>query len=103
LGVNVAVSILLGTLFLQIGDDGSKIFDNYNLLFSILMHHVGSTLMLNIINCKLRFVDISSTTNINVTIKFIFVNSLYYFVYGELISYNFFSSCWNFYTDERAF
>ncbi|XP_025419247.1 ATP-binding cassette sub-family G member 4-like [Sipha flava] len=50
LGVNVAVSILLGTLFLQIGDDGSKIFDNYNLLFSILMHHVGSTLMLNIIN-----------------------------------------------------
>lgn len=53
LGVNVAVSMLLGTLFLQIGNDGSKIFDNYNLLFSILMHHVGSTLMLNIINCKI--------------------------------------------------
>lgn len=52
IGVNVAVSILLGTLFLQIGDDGNKIFDNYNLLFSILMQHVGSTLMLNIINCE---------------------------------------------------
>ncbi|XP_060833391.1 ATP-binding cassette subfamily G member 4 isoform X3 [Rhopalosiphum padi] len=50
IGVNITVSLLLGTLFLQIGDDGSKIFDNYNLLFSILMHHVGSTLMLNIIN-----------------------------------------------------
>ncbi|VVC36020.1 Hypothetical protein CINCED_3A016345 [Cinara cedri] len=49
-GVNIVVSLLLGTLFLQIGDDGNKIFDNYNLLFSILMHHVGSTLMLNIIN-----------------------------------------------------
>jgi len=50
IGVNIVVSLLLGTLFLQIGDDGNKIFDNYNLLFSILMHHVGSTLMLNIIN-----------------------------------------------------
>ncbi|XP_050440575.1 ATP-binding cassette subfamily G member 4 [Adelges cooleyi] len=50
IGVNIAVSVLLGSLFLQIGDDGNKIFDNYNLLFSVLMHHVGSTLMLNIIN-----------------------------------------------------
>jgi len=50
IGVNITVSVLLGILFLQIGEDGSRIFDNYNLLFSILMHHVGSTLMLNIIN-----------------------------------------------------
>ncbi|XP_050548541.1 ATP-binding cassette sub-family G member 4 [Daktulosphaira vitifoliae] len=50
LGVNLVISLLLGTLFHNTGVDGSTIFDNYNLLFSIIMHHVGSTLMLNIIN-----------------------------------------------------
>uniref|UniRef100_A0A0U9HYG1 Putative ABCG protein n=1 Tax=Chrysomela populi TaxID=154003 RepID=A0A0U9HYG1_CHRPP len=48
-GVNIAVSIMLGTLYWKAGDDGTKVLDNYNLLFSILMHHTFATMMLTIL------------------------------------------------------
>lgn len=41
---------MLGTLYWQAGIDGSKVLDNYNLLFSILMHHMMSTMMLMILS-----------------------------------------------------
>jgi hypothetical protein len=43
---------MLGTLYWQAGRDGTKVLDNYNLLFSILMHHMMSTMMLTILTCK---------------------------------------------------
>ncbi|XP_022899901.2 ATP-binding cassette sub-family G member 4 [Onthophagus taurus] len=49
IGVNVLVAIMLGTLYWRAGIDGSKVLDNYNLLFSILMHHMMSTMMLTIL------------------------------------------------------
>lgn len=55
--VNVLVSIMLGALYVNSGRDASKVFDNYNLMFSMIMHHVMSSMMLNIISCKyLEFV-----------------------------------------------
>jgi hypothetical protein len=50
--VNVFVGLMLGTLYWQAGRDGTKVLDNYNLLFSILMHHMMSTMMLTILTCK---------------------------------------------------
>jgi ABC-type multidrug transport system ATPase subunit/ABC-type multidrug transport system permease subunit len=47
--VNVFVGLMLGTLYWQAGRDGTKVLDNYNLLFSILMHHMMSTMMLTIL------------------------------------------------------
>uniref|UniRef100_A0A1B6KVQ4 ABC transporter domain-containing protein n=1 Tax=Graphocephala atropunctata TaxID=36148 RepID=A0A1B6KVQ4_9HEMI len=47
--VNIFTGIMLGTLWLQVGDKGSRVLDNYNLLFSILIHHVMSTMMLAIL------------------------------------------------------
>ncbi|KAG8303008.1 hypothetical protein J6590_108194 [Homalodisca vitripennis] len=47
--VNILTGIMLGTLWLQVGDKGSRVLDNYNLLFSILIHHVMSTMMLAIL------------------------------------------------------
>ncbi|KAJ8922550.1 hypothetical protein NQ315_007580 [Exocentrus adspersus] len=49
IGVNVMVGLMLGTLYIKAGIDGSKVLDNYNLLFSILMHHMMSTMMLTIL------------------------------------------------------
>ncbi|KAL1509071.1 hypothetical protein ABEB36_003869 [Hypothenemus hampei] len=49
IGVNVITALMLGTLYLKAGTDGSKVLDNYNLLFSILMHHTFSTMMLTIL------------------------------------------------------
>lgn len=43
---------MLGTLYWKCGSDGGKVLDNYNLLFSILMHHMMSTMMLMILTCK---------------------------------------------------
>lgn len=48
--VNFLVSIMLGLLYVNSGEDASKVFDNYNLLFSVIMHHVMSSMMLNIIS-----------------------------------------------------
>nr|CAD7459474.1 unnamed protein product [Timema tahoe] len=49
LGVNVMVGMMLGTLFFQSGNDGSRTLDNYNLLFSILVHQMSSNMMLSIL------------------------------------------------------
>ncbi|GLV37364.1 uncharacterized protein CBL_10669 [Carabus blaptoides fortunei] len=47
--VNIATGLMLGVLYMQAGMDGSKVLDNYNMLFSILMHHMMSTMMLTIL------------------------------------------------------
>lgn len=49
IGVNFLTALMLGTLYYNAGVDGSKVLDNYNLLFSILMHHTFSTMMLTIL------------------------------------------------------
>ncbi|CAG2066211.1 unnamed protein product, partial [Timema podura] len=49
LGVNVMMGMMLGTLFFQSGNDGSRTLDNYNLLFSILVHQMSSNMMLSIL------------------------------------------------------
>ena len=50
--VNVIVGVLLGILFWQSGDEGSRVLDNWNLLFSILVHHMMTTMMLTVLTCK---------------------------------------------------
>jgi len=52
--VNIGISALLGWIFYGSGNDGSRVLDNYNLLFSILMHHMMTTMMLTILTCKLN-------------------------------------------------
>ncbi|VVC95609.1 unnamed protein product [Leptidea sinapis] len=47
--VNVLVGVMLGTLFINAGNEGSRVLDNYNLLFAILMHHMMSPMMLTIL------------------------------------------------------
>ncbi|XP_074026119.1 ATP-binding cassette sub-family G member 4 isoform X2 [Leptinotarsa decemlineata] len=47
--VNFLVSAMLGVLYWKSGSDGSRILDNYNLLFAILMHHMFSSMMLTIL------------------------------------------------------
>uniref|UniRef100_A0A6M2E3Q0 Putative transporter abc superfamily breast cancer resistance protein n=1 Tax=Xenopsylla cheopis TaxID=163159 RepID=A0A6M2E3Q0_XENCH len=47
--VNILVGIMLGVLFIEAGNKGSRVLDNYNLLFSILMHQMMSPMMLNIL------------------------------------------------------
>ncbi|XP_030766388.1 ATP-binding cassette sub-family G member 1 [Sitophilus oryzae] len=49
IGVNIITALMLGTLYLNAGTDGSKVLDNYNLLFSILMHHTFTPMMLTIL------------------------------------------------------
>lgn len=50
--VNVVIAALLGMLFVDSGNEGSRVLDNYNLLFGILMHHMMTTMMLTILTCK---------------------------------------------------
>ncbi|KAK7788384.1 hypothetical protein R5R35_006557 [Gryllus longicercus] len=47
--VNILTGIMLGVLFIQAGNEGSRVLDNYNLLFGILMHHMMTTMMLTIL------------------------------------------------------
>ncbi|CAB3223859.1 unnamed protein product [Arctia plantaginis] len=47
--VNVLVGIMLGSLFIEAGNEGSRVLENYNLLFAILMHHMMSPMMLTIL------------------------------------------------------
>lgn len=47
--VNIFVAIMLGVLFYKSGDEASTILTNYNLLFSILIHHVMTSMMLNVL------------------------------------------------------
>lgn len=52
-GVNLLVALMLGTLFVNSGNEGSRVLDNYNLLFAILLHHSMTTMMLTVLTCKL--------------------------------------------------
>ncbi|XP_022814668.1 ATP-binding cassette sub-family G member 1 [Spodoptera litura] len=47
--VNVVVGIMLGSLFINAGNKGERVLENYNLLFAILMHHMMSPMMLTIL------------------------------------------------------
>lgn len=49
IAVNISVAFLLGLVFQNSGVDGSRVLDNYNLLFSILIHHMMSSMMLTIV------------------------------------------------------
>jgi ABC-2 type transporter len=54
IAVNIFISALLGWIFIGSGNDGSRVIDNYNLLFSILMHHTMTTMMLTILTCEFK-------------------------------------------------
>lgn len=54
IGVNIVVGIMLGSVFLYSGSDGSRVLDNYNLLFSILIHHMMTTMMLTIVTFPMQ-------------------------------------------------
>ncbi|KAK0176964.1 hypothetical protein PV328_001062 [Microctonus aethiopoides] len=47
--VNIITGIMLGSLFIKAGDDSSRVLENYNLLFAILMHHMMTSMMLTIL------------------------------------------------------
>lgn len=42
---------MLGMVFVGAGTDGARVLDNYNLLFSILIHHLMTTMMLTVVTC----------------------------------------------------
>lgn len=46
------VGLMLGSLYLQMGNDGHRVKDNYSLLFAILIHHMMTTMMLTVVTCK---------------------------------------------------
>lgn len=46
---NILTGLMLGLLYYNTGVDGSTVLDNYNLLFSIIIHHAMSTMMLTIL------------------------------------------------------
>ncbi|KAG5321641.1 ABCG4 protein, partial [Pseudoatta argentina] len=52
--VNIVVGIMLGTVFLRSGADGSRVLNNYNLLFAILIHHMMTTMMLTIVTFPMQ-------------------------------------------------
>ncbi|KMQ92948.1 atp-binding cassette sub-family g member 4 [Lasius niger] len=54
IAVNIIVGIMLGSVFLRSGADGSRVLDNYNLLFSILIHHMMTTMMLTIVTFPMQ-------------------------------------------------
>lgn len=54
IAVNILVGIMLGCVFMKSGADGSRVLDNYNLLFSILIHHMMTTMMLTIVTFPLQ-------------------------------------------------
>ncbi|XP_055683554.1 ATP-binding cassette sub-family G member 4 [Lutzomyia longipalpis] len=49
IGVNIIVAIMLGFLFIEGGNEGSRVLDNYNLMFANLMHHSMTTMMLTVL------------------------------------------------------
>ncbi|KZC04865.1 PREDICTED: ATP-binding cassette sub-family G member 4 [Dufourea novaeangliae] len=52
--VNIAVGFMLGSVFLESGVDGARVLDNYNLLFSILIHLMMTTMMLTIVTFPMQ-------------------------------------------------
>lgn len=53
--VNILVAAMLGSLYVGAGNEGSRVLDNYNLLFAILIHHSMTTMMLTVLTCKLIY------------------------------------------------
>lgn len=51
IGVNIGIAALLGWVYFGSGNKSERVLDNYNLLFTILMHHMMSTMMLTILTC----------------------------------------------------
>ncbi|XP_067621969.1 ATP-binding cassette sub-family G member 4 isoform X1 [Eurosta solidaginis] len=49
IAVNVFVAIILGSLYHGSGREGSRVLDNFNLLFAILIHHSMTTMMLTVL------------------------------------------------------
>lgn len=49
---------MLGALFIHSGNEGSRVLDNYNLLFAILLHHSMTTMMLTVLTCMLLKVPV---------------------------------------------
>ncbi|XP_012280877.1 ATP-binding cassette sub-family G member 1 [Orussus abietinus] len=47
--VNICTGLMLGSVFIESGNEGSRVLDNYNLLFSMLMHLMMTTMMLTIL------------------------------------------------------
>lgn len=47
--VNISVGLLFGVLYWQAGNHGGKVLDNYNLIFSVLMHQMMSPMMLMVL------------------------------------------------------
>ncbi|XP_023177520.2 ATP-binding cassette sub-family G member 4 [Drosophila hydei] len=52
--VNIAVAVLYGAMYDHSGKEGSRVLDNYNLLFAILMHHSMTTMMLTVLTFPLE-------------------------------------------------
>ncbi|XP_016918598.1 ATP-binding cassette sub-family G member 4 isoform X3 [Apis cerana] len=51
---NIAVGLMLGLVFLESGTDGARVLSNYNLLFSILIHHMMTTMMLTVVTFPMQ-------------------------------------------------
>uniref|UniRef100_A0A1B0ABB5 ABC transporter domain-containing protein n=1 Tax=Glossina pallidipes TaxID=7398 RepID=A0A1B0ABB5_GLOPL len=49
IGVNIFVALMLSALYYNSGKEGSRVIDNYNLLFAILIHHSTSSMMLTVL------------------------------------------------------
>lgn len=49
IAVNISVALMLGILYIGTGNDGSRVLDNYKLLFAILMHCSMATMMLTVL------------------------------------------------------
>ncbi|KAK9306798.1 hypothetical protein QLX08_002684 [Tetragonisca angustula] len=52
--VNIAVGLMLSLVFVEAGIDGARVLDNYNLLFSILIHHLMTSMMLTIVTFPMQ-------------------------------------------------
>ncbi|XP_076758724.1 ATP-binding cassette sub-family G member 4 [Xylocopa sonorina] len=52
--VNIFVGLMLGSVFLGSGTDGSRVLNNYNLLFFILIHHMMTTMMLTVVTFPMQ-------------------------------------------------
>ncbi|XP_058790529.1 ATP-binding cassette sub-family G member 4-like [Phymastichus coffea] len=47
--VNICTGLMLGSLFIEAGNDADRIIENYNLLFGCLIHHMMTTMMLTVL------------------------------------------------------
>jgi len=57
--VNVVVALMLGILFVGEGNEGSRVLDNYNLLFACLIHNMMTPMMITILTfpCELSILQ----------------------------------------------